>query len=69
MNRRILRLNMVDSSPRCAIIYKYVFRSKEMRKVRNTNSRALFVKDSPYKPRSIRNKKAYSRKTKHKVSR
>lgn len=40
-----------------------------MRKVRNINSRAMFVKDSPYKPRTVRNKKAYSRKIKHKVSR
>ena len=39
-----------------------------MRKVHNTNSKAMFVKDSPYKPRTIRNKKAYCRKLKHKVN-
>lgn len=39
-----------------------------MRKVRNINSKAMFVKDSPYKPRTIRNKKAYCRKLKHRGS-
>jgi len=35
-----------------------------MRKVRS--SKAMFVKDSPYKPRVVRNKKSYCRKIKHK---
>jgi hypothetical protein len=35
-----------------------------MRKVRTAKN--LFVKDSPFKPRIIRNKKAFSRKIKHK---
>ena len=34
-----------------------------MRKVRS--AKAMFVKDSPYKPRVVQNKKAYSRKKKH----
>jgi hypothetical protein len=37
-----------------------------MRKVCNINAKAMFVKDSPFKPRTIRNKKAYCRKLKHK---
>ena len=37
-----------------------------MRKIRT--AKALFVKDSPYKPRVVRNKKAYCRKLKHKES-
>lgn len=37
-----------------------------MRKIRT--AKALFVKDSPYKPRVVRSKKAYCRKLKHKAS-
>ena len=43
-----------------------IVRSKKMRKIRT--AKALFVKDSPYKPRIIRNKKTYCRKLKHKAS-
>ena len=35
-----------------------------MKKVRT--SKVFFVKDSPFKPRIVRNKKAFSRKIKHK---
>ena len=37
-----------------------------MRKVRVAKD--MFVKDSPFKPRVVRNKKAYCRKLKHKKS-
>ena len=43
-----------------------IMRNKEMHKVRT--AKVLFVKDSPYKSRTIRNKKAYCRKLKHKVN-
>ena len=39
---------------------------RNMRKVRL--AKALFVKDSPFKPRVVCSKKAYSRKLKHKAS-
>jgi len=43
-----------------------IVRSKKMRKIRT--AKALFVKDSPYKSRVVRSKKAYCRKLKHKAS-
>jgi len=39
--------------------------SKLYRKARNTVATNLFIKNSPYKPRVVQNKKAYSRKKKH----
>ena len=46
-----------------------IVRSKKMRNMRKVRlAKALFVKDSPFKPRVVCSKEAYSRKLKHKAS-